>query len=429
MFCGVSWQIFLSNNDPARYQCYALTFWLGSDATALLPSTQCSFLSISSPQPPFHMLPTEYPPLTLLPFSLALLAPLSYYQLAFAFLMSLTSVLIYWLLLRFGPRGAACVFALYLFIGAVATAQARYDLIPAALTLLCIIAAERKHWKMAYIALAFGTLIKLYPILLLPALFITEQQTNERMPIPPGPASLRSIPMQLWFTLRGAKRWRWKNTLLFLTIVSGGTGLFALLNFQGAVVSQISYFVLRPIQVEATGSTLLWIARSFGVPLQIINTYGSLNSSSTLGGAISLISTASLGLGCLFILWMQWHRKLDITQVSIALLLVFVASGKVFSSQYIIWLMPLLAYAGSFDTFWLLLWGVISAFTTFIQVYFYTRPVTPILIPYTPGFFESAAIRNVLFVLVTLAYLFNWFQVRQRKPLPSLLAGNETRPL
>src|SRR5690242_21754829 len=44
LLCGASWQIFLSKNDPARYQCYALTFWFGSDASNLLPPDQCSFL-------------------------------------------------------------------------------------------------------------------------------------------------------------------------------------------------------------------------------------------------------------------------------------------------------------------------------------------------------------------------------------------------
>jgi hypothetical protein len=423
MFCGASWQIFLHNNDPARYQCYALMFWFGSGATALLPATQCKFFHEFLPpglQPPFHILPLEYPPLTLLPFSLALLAPQPYYQLAFAFLMSLTSVLIYWLLLRYAPRGGALIFALYLLIGAVATAQARFDLIPAALTLLCIIAAERKYWTAAYIALAFGTLIKLYPILLLPALFIAEQQAHGHIHILPQQLSISSIVLQLWRTLRGAIQWRWKNCLVFFAILLSVTGIFALLNFKGAFISQLSYFMLRPVQVEATGSTLLWIAGYLGTPLQIVYTYGSLNIVSPPGGIISLVGSACMALGFLFALWMQWQGKLDIAQISIALLFVFIATGKVFSTQYLIWLIPLLAYTGAFDTFWLLLWGAISLLTTYIQTYFYTRPVDSLLIPHTSGFFESVTLRNALFILVALAYLFNWFRIRRRKPIPTL---------
>ena len=87
MFSGASWQMFWLTTDAARYQCYALTFWLGSSAVHLLPAGQCQFLHITSAQPPFSMLPQEYPPFTLLPFSLALLAPVQYFQLSFAFWM------------------------------------------------------------------------------------------------------------------------------------------------------------------------------------------------------------------------------------------------------------------------------------------------------------------------------------------------------
>jgi len=41
--------------------------------------------------------------------------------------------------------------------------------------------------------------------------------------------------------------------------------------------------------------------------------------------------------------------------------------------------------------------------------------MTPI--PLVPGFIETMVARNALFVLVTLAYLFNWFQARQRTPI------------
>ena len=298
MFCGVSWQIFWTNTDPARYQCYALTFWLGSGATKLLPAAQCMFLHVSaSAQPPFHMLPLEYPPLTLVPFSLALLAPLPSYQLVFALWMALTSVLIYWLLLRYGPRGAALTFALYAFLGAWATAEGHFDLIPAALTLLCIIAAERKHWTSAYVALAFGVLLKLYPLLLLPALFIAEQRDLQRFYTPRRLLTLRAVPVELWRTVRGARSWRWKNSLIFCGILLGVTGFFALLSFEGAVISPFSYFAHRPIQIEATGSTFLWLATRFGFPVHVVFTYGSINMLSALSDPVALVCEAAFVLG------------------------------------------------------------------------------------------------------------------------------------
>src|SRR5205807_9098762 len=131
MFCGASWQIFWPTTDAARYQCYALTFWLGSGGTQLLPASQCTFLqAATSIHAPFHMLPLEYPPLTLVIFSLSLLAPISDYQLLFALWMALISFLIYWLLLRYGPRGAALTFAFYALVGAWATHEGRFDMVP-----------------------------------------------------------------------------------------------------------------------------------------------------------------------------------------------------------------------------------------------------------------------------------------------------------
>src|SRR5947209_5019860 len=131
MFMGASWQFTSLYTDAARYQCYSLTFWLGGGAARLLPGVQCAYLPHSSlTAPPLHALPLEYPPLTLLVFTPALLAPLVYYQMAFAILMALMAVFMYWLLLRYAPRGAALAFAGYMLIGAWATAEARFDLLP-----------------------------------------------------------------------------------------------------------------------------------------------------------------------------------------------------------------------------------------------------------------------------------------------------------
>ncbi|HLH61058.1 MAG TPA: hypothetical protein VKV20_05185 [Ktedonobacteraceae bacterium] len=432
MFLGASWQFFWVHTDGARYECYALTYWLGSSSEKLLPAVQCAFLNTSSvvqSQPPFHMLPLEYPPLTIVIFSLALIAPLYYYQLMFAIFMALMSVLIYWLLLRYAPRGAALAFAVFLLIGAWATAQARFDLVPAALTLLCLIAAERKRWTAAYIALAFGFLLKIYPILLLPALFIAEQHDAQALSIPPGSLTIQTLPGELGRLARGIAHWRWKNTLIFFAIIVGITGFFALFDFNGAVVSQLSYFANRPVQVEATGSTLLWLGTQLGFPVQVVYTYGSVNLLSALGQPASLLFDVLLVLGYVYTIWLQWRGKMDIVQAFIAILLVFIVTGKVFSPQYLIWIIPLLAYSGAYNRFWILVWTIISLLTTVIYPYFYLRTPDATLAPYVPGFIPAVAVRDGLLLLLTLTYLCNWFQARRRKPLPPVFTGKETQPL
>jgi hypothetical protein len=418
LFLGSSWEYFLAHAAVARYACYALTFWRGGGGVKLYPPlAHCDFFPAATlALPPFHALPFEYPPLSLVLFSLALFAPLHYYTVAFAILMALTIVFIYWLLLRHGPRGSALAFVIYMVVGAWGIAVGRFDLVPAALTLLCVIAAERKRWTYAYIALAFAFLLKIYPLLFLPALFIAEQQYARRFYTPRQPLNLASLPGELWQTLHGIRRWRWKNTIIFFAILLGVTGLFALLNFQGAVVSQLSYFANRPVQIESTGSPILFLAAHFGYPVQVVASFGSINVVSRLERGVEIVLEMLFVAGYLYALSLQWRGKLDLTQTFIAILLVFIVTGKVFSPQYLMWLIPLLAYSGAFNRFWLIVWVPISLLTTYIfpYIYIFASPLRA-PVPYKPGFIESVTARNALLALLTLAYLFNWWQARSTR--------------
>ncbi len=180
------------------------------------------------------------------------------------------------------------------------------------------------------------------------------------------------------------------------------------------MLSQIRYFTQRPVQIESTSATLLWLAHKLGMPWWITYTFGSINIISILDTLISPFLTFSLLLGVIYILWLQWHHQLNLAQTMIALILVFIVSGKVFSPQYLIWLIPLLAYTDAFDSFWLLVWGSISLLTNFIYLFFYSQITDPTQIVLPAGFFATVAIRNILFVFLTLSYLFNWFQARQK---------------
>ncbi len=418
LFYGASWQFFGLLSDAARYQCYALTFWHGGAAMKQLPVVQCRFLPPEmSIQPPLRILPLEYPPLTVLLFSLGLFAPTADYQVLFACWMALTAIFIYCLLQRYGPRGAALTFALYVAIGGWTTAVGRFDLVPAALTLVCIIAAERRRWTLAYIALAFGVLLKLYPLLLFPPLLIAEQQDMGRLRVPPPAMTLKTALLELAVSIYEVRNWRWKNSLIFFGVLVAVTGAFALFNFQGAIGNQLSYFAGRPIQIEATGSALLWMAAQFEIFVHTEYSYGSLNLVGALGGVVSLLCMMFFVLGYAYTIWLQWRGKLDIVQASIAVLLVFIATGKVFSPQYLMWIMPLLAYSNALDGLWLLCWGLISLLSTVIYPYLYHRTNIITLVPLVPGFIETTVARNALFVLVTLSYLFNWFLARQRTPI------------
>lgn len=419
LFCGVSQQISQSVSDALRYQCYAQLFWHGSQGIEPLPDIQCFFLANfhvpTSGIAPFQLLPLEYPPFTLSLFSLPLIVPLPYYQIIFAALMACMILGIYWLLLRYGPRGAALACALYLVLGAWATAEGRFDLVPAGLTLLCVIAAERRRWSMAYIALAMGFLLKIYPLLLLPALFLAEQLSTGRISQPSQPLTLKTFPGEIWRALRGAGQWRWKNASLFLVVILAISSLFAIINLQGAIVSQLSYFANRPVEIESTGSTVLWLATLIGRPASIVYTFGSVNIESSVDDIVTLALDVFFALGCVLVILWQWRGKLDLTQACIALLLIFLATGKVFSPQYLIWLIPLLAYNGAFNRRWLLLWGSISLLTTIVYPFIFSQVSNLTQVAAVPGFIEIMGARNILLTLVALAFLWNWWGLNQRK--------------
>jgi hypothetical protein len=79
----------------------------------------------------------------------------------------------------------------------------------------------------------------------------------------------------------------------------------------------------------------------------------------------------------------------------------------------------LLAYSGAFNRLWLIIWGSISLLTTIIYPYFYTRIIDAVKTPYVPGFIQIVSARNMLFVLLTIAYLLNWFHIRKRRAIPT----------
>src|SRR5258708_14203110 len=170
LFWGGSTQFWNRSNDETRYQFYAIAFWQGEAGLYALgldtnPKSQCAFLDYSSSTKliqKMHALPPEYPLLTLAPFSLALIAPTQWYQVAFALWMAIVAAIIYILLRRYSSMSAAIVFAIYLALGSCATRLARFDLIPAGLTLGAVILAGRTRWKWAFALLALATLLKFY---------------------------------------------------------------------------------------------------------------------------------------------------------------------------------------------------------------------------------------------------------------------------
>jgi hypothetical protein len=418
---GSYWQYNKTYADAAKYQCYAVAFWQGTAAVQKeLPASQCSFMN-SAPltkdqvvrtmeryhfpqflvqfvaqQPtdtPLHALPHEYPFLVIFIFSLAMFVPIALFQVGFAFWMWVVAALVYLALRFWRSQMAAIIFALFLVTGAWSTALARFDLVPAAATLMAVIWAMQKRWNWSYIFLALATLLKFYPALLLIPFFI-------------------ALQMQLDKHIKWYARQRWVPLALFVLVCVVGMVASLLLNVEGTV-GQFTYFQDRPVQAESLDASAMWIWSLLSQnPLQYAYTFGSLNIANHLKfmSVLGVIGDVLLVAGLLYTFWLQWRGKIDLATASLLTLLVVIITGKVFSPQYLIWVAPLVAYiyiAGARSFKWIFSWTVIGVLTTIVFPYFYIARRSILQVPYQPGFFPLVTVRNILllgFVLAVFIY-------------------------
>jgi hypothetical protein len=407
LFYAVSYEFSKPKTDAGKYQCYALVFWQGTHAVSTLPAQQCMFLRTYAPTSiiegmkaagvpagiihfaesqdtpgAFRNLPFEYPLLSIIPFSLGLIAPTAWYQVVFALWMLLIAAIIYFILSKTRSTGAAIAFAFYLVIGNWGDAAARFDLVPAALILGSVILAARTKWKWAFTLLALATMFKFFPVVLvIPFLIAQQKQYKER-----------------WYSWH-----RWDALALYCGICILATLLSFSLNIANTI-NPFLYFFLRPIQVESFPAMLLWLGEFIGFPIDITGSYGSVNILSALSLQVSLFNSLCLLAGLLYTFVLQWRGKLDIYTASLLTVLIIIITGKVFSPQYLIWIAPLLAFVGKANWKWLLTWGIVGLLTTWIFPNMYYS-VTAIDVPLLPTFYPVVLARNIIifgFIIVLL---------------------------
>lgn len=408
LFYAVSYQLFKPRTDAGKYQCYALVFWYGRNAVHNLPSEQCLFLKYYSPDSilkgmktirvprriislaqsqntteSFRNLPFEYPLLSIIPFSLGLIAPTAWYQVAFALWMLLLAAIIYFILYKTRSMGAGIAFAFYLVVGNWGSAAARFDLVPAALILGSVILAGRGKWNWAFALLALATMIKFFPVLLvIPFLIAQQKQLSEK-----------------WYSWH-----RWRALTLYIGICVITTLVSFSLNITNTI-NPFLYFFGRPIQVESTPATLIWIGKFLGFPIKIVQSYGSVNIVSKINNNISIFSTVCLVGGLLYTFWLQWRGKLDIYTASMLTVLIIIVTGKVFSPQYLIWIAPLLAFVGQANWKWLVTWGIIGLLTTWIYPNMYD--LVPLkYVPLLPTFYPVVSVRDLLIAAFVVALIY-----------------------
>jgi uncharacterized membrane protein len=311
---------------------------------------------------PYRDFPLEYPPLALVFFLIPRLFT-SQWPL-FSLLYQVEILIFAWLglwftfkiALRLGkaPWKLLTPYTLgILVIGPIIGQQ--YDIFPAVMTLISLYYFWLGRHKTSWFWLAAGILTKLYPAVLIPVYLIIYWRNRQ----------FRSMAVGL-LTLGIA-------CLLLLSpfLITGPANLMSL----------IDYHSQRGIQVESSYAAILLMADQLGWTTVTLGfDHGSWNLNGPLADTFSRLSTwiqAAALLLCYWLIWSQVKRgKSQFTRLgaySLLLVAVMLVTSKVFSPQYIIWLLPFVALL---FTHWRLtmwaLFALIGIFTYLIfPVYYY----------------------------------------------------------
>ena len=287
---------------------------------------------------PYRDFAVEYPPLALLFFLLPRLlasTPQSYAT-AFAvetLLFSLAGMLAVVLVSqRLGLRSWKPVAAYTAFLLAIGPIVShRYDIFPAILVLLALYAflSERHRW--AYALLAAGIMTKVYPAALLPV-FLLHHYRN--------------------YSNKGIR-----SALLAFTATGIAIALPFFLVSPGGLFDSFSYHAQRGIQLESTYSSLLLVAGELGwLSVGREFTFGSWNLTGTAADVMAHVSmfVLPLALGATYRMIYRHVRTRppsaqDLVSYMLLVLIVLVATSKVLSPEYLVWLLPLVPlYSGRF---------------------------------------------------------------------------------
>lgn len=299
-----------------------------------------SALHLRQGQLPFRDFPLEYPPFALvsffLPQALVPLRPLTFpaYALGFllenAFFAAIAALTLqkiadhgsYW---GWSKRAGQSFLLLTVVLSPLL--PWRYDLFPALLTLFSLRAVQTNRPGGAGLFLGMGIAAKLYPLVLL--------------------------PVYLLFYLAQARRRE-------AAYLSGGAILAVTLSFlpllhvpPSVLLSFVKYHQMRGLEIGSLGAGLITTARVLGLARAgIVFNYGAFHLVSPAAGPV-LKALPFLFITCLG--WVVWRARADFARVFLtdktiplqtlvrflaAALLAFILTNKVFSPQYLIWLLP-----------------------------------------------------------------------------------------
>lgn len=361
--------------------------------------------ALASGQIPYRDFPLEYPPLAMVPMAVPyLLWPfgeitLDRYKLLFA---GWEAVLIVALGLVLGEvvRIRALretnddeapgvlrsrlrwlgVRLIVLTIGAALALTWRFDLFPALLAMVALWASLAGRPVLAGVAIGAGILAKLYPLALVPAL---------------------AVPWLIPLDLRRLSRY---GAAILVTVLVGLLPFVVLAGLDA--FGFLSQQALRGLQIESVGGALVLLDGLVrGEPVRIIAPFSAAEVSGPLTAAWLAFLPLLTVLGFAVLAWVGWRRMKaegeafggiapsTVVAFATASLLVLIVTSKVFSIQYVVWLVPFAALLDG-RRFWLA--AVVVALTMPIHPLLYADLVDQEALPVL-----VLNVRNALVVALT----------------------------
>ncbi|MFD9290487.1 glycosyltransferase 87 family protein [Streptomyces sp. NPDC060030] len=252
----------------------------------------------------------QYPPAAALAVLSPDLLPFLEYASAFFVLVLLCDALVFGLLSYAGSRAGMRDAGTWLWVVGVPllgpTVYARYDLMVTAVAVAALLAGVR-HPRVLGALAAFGTLLKVWPVLLLAG------------------------------TARGRETRRaWSAA----AVTAAAAALAAAVVMPGAYAF-LTFQRDRGLEIESLGALVFHVARQFGWEGRVELRYGSMEFA---GPQVALVSTLALALSVLAFGWLLvWRLRARTFAVhtpadaAFTAVLLFTVTSRVISPQYMVW--------------------------------------------------------------------------------------------
>ncbi len=277
-------------------------------------------------------LPPQYPAWSLLPMLLPSLLHLPYRTVFVAQMAALAAAVAILL-----PPSSRSRFSLYVLVGTGIIALDRYDLWPVLCTVLAWRATGRRRFTAAYLWLAIGTALKLYPLALFPFVALEERLAAGRL----KPAGI-------------------------LGGLAATAGLLALpLLWSPREISVYAFALGRSPEAESLAASVELAAHAWGVPLHAGFWEGSWNVTGP-AAPVALLFALLVGVALYARSWqLRRQGRIEVPRAWLGGLAGLVLASKVFSVQYLLWLFPFAALDGAATLPWIAVGLLSTAFYPF----------------------------------------------------------------